>query len=151
MCLLKFGLILHITGITMMVELTVANFMAYQSIWRLLPNEQEKASLVLKATERFPLLQIVGGALILAGGITMLVAFNGAIMHMAWFKLKMILLLIIIANGINIGRMMKRIRKMDKLNDAASVAEMRRRIMRFNILQRLTFLFIFVVSIVQFN
>jgi len=158
--ILKIGLIVHITGITMMVGGMVANFVAFQQLWKFLQQEREKALLIVKAVSRFPRLQVIGGGLILAGGITMMVAFQGAFMHQTWFKIKMGLLVVIILNAVFIarpaGRKLRVILSGNAGGDAAGgavaqekVLEVKRGMTLFYLLQFLLFLGIFTLSVFQ--
>lgn len=98
--LFNLGLVCHITGIAMMVGGVLANFVAMAQLWKFLPAEKGKAQVIAKAIARFPIVQGLGGFLIISGGVMMMIFFHGLPMHQAWFKVKLILLLLLILNAI---------------------------------------------------
>lgn len=156
--LLNSGLVVHLVGITTMVGATLSNFIAYRQLWKFLPNEKANASLVIKATSQFPLLQLIGGGMILTGGITMMIALHGILMAQLWFKVKMGFLALIILNAIvnarPAGKKLRRVLAGDVqagISEHAAVRSIKSRIFMFYTLQLLLFLGIFILSIFRFN
>jgi len=154
--LLPFGLALHLAGITMMVGTFLAGYLNSRQLWRFLPHEREKALIVSKATSRYALFQMAGGALILLGGIGMMIAVHGVFMRQGWFQVKMVLLALLIVNAAVIARpAAKKLRRMlagqEDGMDVLVLTTTRRRLMVFYGLQLGLFLTIFVLSAFKFN
>ena len=155
---LKLGLVLHITGIVTMAGIFLASFIAYQQFWKLLVTEKEKALIVFKVISRFQVIQIIGGALILTGGITMMLALHGVLMSAFWFKIKMGMLLLLILNAVFVARpaglKLKQLLAPEQADEFAvslKVNPVKQRVTLFYSLQFLFFLIIFILSSFQFN
>jgi hypothetical protein len=152
--LLNTGLVLHISGISLMVGMTIANFVTYRQLWKLLAQGKNKVSFLTATGALFFKLQILGGVLIILGGILMMIAFHGLIMHQIWFKVKLLLLLLLIVNaalnarpaGIQLRRFIAA-----EQADPGDLTKARRLFDRFHIFQFLIFLGIFVLSVFRFN
>jgi hypothetical protein len=97
--LLNTGLALHISGISLMVGMTIANFVTYRQLLQLLAQGKDKVLSLTATGALFSKLQILGGVLIILGGILMMIAFHGLIMRQIWFKVKLLLLLLLIVNA----------------------------------------------------
>lgn len=156
--MVKFGLVLHLMGITLMVGTTIANFAAYQQLWKYLYREKDKATMVINVTKRFPMLQGIGGILIIAGGATMMSAFHGVVIHQFWFQVKLAVLLLIIINPILLMRPAAiKLRHMLSIQqpvaaiNPADVDMVRRRLVLFHSLQLTFFLVIFILSAFRFS
>lgn len=100
MTTLKLGLVLHLSGIVMMVGMTIAAFVLQWQLWNVIPFGKEKARPLFKAGKRINLLQGLGGLFIIAGGVTMMAALHGVVMYQSWFKMKLVLLGLIVLNAL---------------------------------------------------
>ncbi len=155
--LLKSGLVVHLIGISMVVGATVASFSTYHHVWQVVYNEKSKALLLIKTATRLRLLQIIGGIFILTGGIMMVSASHGFVTQQTWFKIKMIVLLLIVLNPFLIARpaAIKLLKTLDHQKETASEAVaingIKRKLNWFHILQLLFFLVIFILSAFRFN
>lgn len=154
--LLPLGLVLHLTGITMMVGSFLAGTFSSRQIWNYLPDERDKALIVSRATSRYAFLQMAGGVLILIGGILMMTAVHGVFMHQAWFQVKMALLGLLILNAAITARpAAKRLRRMlagqEEVTNPFAMAMIQRRLMIFYVLQLGLFLAIIVLSAYKLN
>ncbi len=156
--IIKTGLVLHLAGITLMVGITIANMAAHQQLWKLLIGEKEKALMTLRATARYPMLQMTGAILIILGGIVMMIGYHGVIMQSLWFKIKLVLIALIILNQLFIGMpMAKKLRKIffvyqtENVTDLSGIASIKKRLLTFNRLQLVFFLLIFILSSFRFS
>jgi hypothetical protein len=155
--MLKTGLALHITGIVMMVGFTLATLVAYLQFWRYFKNGQNNLSPILSFVSRAKALQMIGGLLTITGGIIMMVAFHGTIMHMLWFKIKMSVLVLIILNAIVTGRIAKKIKfslapdQLDTQVGHYTTRDMKWKLTLSYSFQLAFFLIIFVLSAFKFN
>ncbi|HWB91302.1 MAG TPA: hypothetical protein VG605_05600 [Puia sp.] len=151
---LPLGLVLHISGITMMAGTIFAGFLTNLQLWKCLPDEKDRALTIFRVTSRFRVAQAVGGLLIIVGGVMMMLAVHGAFMHQTWFKIKLAILAFLILNMIVLerpaARQLKQMLYRDRLDAAVMVATMRRT-MTFYLLQLGIFVLIFVISAYKFN
>lgn len=154
---LKSGLVLHFIGIVTMVGFTLASYAAYYQLWRFLPEEKSNALVIIKATARFQFLQMIGGVLIVLGGIMMMIAYRGTIMHTLWFRIKMVVLLAIILNAFVLGRpamaALKSFLAETLSNHAAhdNMERIKRKLNYFHATQLAFFFIIFVLTAFRFN
>ncbi|HEX9511865.1 MAG TPA: hypothetical protein VF939_15345 [Puia sp.] len=156
--LLQTGLVLHITGIIMMVGVSLAEFVASRQLWMFILTDKDKARTILRTTSSFSLLQGIGAVLIIAGGILMMAAFHGAIAGQLWFQVKMVLLLLILLNFLVIARPAKR--KLRKLlngtTEAPAIGQeaipaIKKRLTIFQATQLVLFWLIIVLAVFKFN
>lgn len=147
--LIKTGLFLHLTGIVMMVGTTIAGISTHLRFQKLLIREKDKAFMALKATDRFPALRGAGAALVLLGGVIMMVGYNGVIMQLLWFKIKLVMIALIILNQLFFG--MSLVRKLKSESDPAAIATTVKKLTAFNGVQIGFFLLIFLLSSFRFG
>ena len=103
--LIRTGLFLHLTGITLMVGTTIAGMSAHLRFRKLLISEKEKAFMALRATDRYPALQATGAIVVLLGGVIMMIGYRGVIMQLLWFKIKLVVIALSNLNGAAPGQM----------------------------------------------
>jgi|SRR6185312_2554828 len=154
--LLPLGLVLHISGITIMAGTFFAGFLTNYQLWKYLPYNKDQALPIVRATSRFRIAQAFGGVLIVVGGITMMMAVHGAFMHQTWFKVKLGILGLLILNMIVLERpAAKRLKQFLRSENAqpnpVTLVATRRRLTLFNALQLGLFLVIFIISSYKFN
>ena len=153
---LPLGLVLHLSGIVMMVGTLFAGFLTNQQLWKCLPHDRERALTIARATARFRLAGAVGGLVIVAGGVVMMIAVHGVFMHQVWFKIKMGMLGLLIVNMIVVERPAgKKLRRIlhggEGPVEHVGVVAAKRRLLAFYVVQLGLFLLIFVVSAYKFN
>ncbi|MBS1606848.1 MAG: hypothetical protein JST42_29605 [Bacteroidetes bacterium] len=154
--LLPLGLVLHISGIVVMVGSLFAGYLTNLQLWKCLPYDRDRALTIVRATAPLRMAGGVGGIVIVAGGILMMTAVHGAFMHQVWFKVKMGILAVLIVNMIVLERPAgRRLRRMlydgQAPVDHMAMSATRARIRFFYLLQLGLFLLIFVVSAYKFN
>lgn len=154
--LLPLGLVLHISGITMMVGTLFAGFLTNQQLWKCLPYDRDRALTIVRATAPLRVAGAVGGIVIVVGGILMMTAVHGAFMHQTWFKVKMGILVLLILNMIVVerpaGKKLRRLLYGDvRPVDHLAMAAAKRGMLFFYLLQLGMFLLIFVVSAYKLN
>ena len=147
----------HITGICLMAGVTVVDFILTRKFWTFYAKDPQQGILVKQMTNRLPLLVIVGTVLILLSGVGMMAATNGVFDTMLWFRVKMILVLLVILNGVINGR-----RLAGRLNrvlasavpqsaDEQPLKRIRKNLDLFYISQLILFFIIFFLSAFKFN
>jgi len=152
MTTLKLGLVLHLSGIVMMVGMTIAAFVLQWQLWSIIPHGKEKAYPLFRVSKRINLLQGLGGLLIIAGGVTMMIALHGVVMYQSWFKIKSVLLGLIILNALFLlmpaGKKLRRLLTGTSLYES-DLSPIRNRLLLFYVLQLSFFLLIFILSAFQ--
>jgi len=147
--LIKTGLFLHLSGITMMVGTSIAGMSAHLRFRRILVSDKDKAFVTLKTTDRYPALQAAGAILLLLGGIIMMIGYRGVIMQLLWFKIKLVVIALIILNQLLFGISLSR--KLRRESDPAAIVAIMKKQTVFNGLQIVFFLLIFFLSSFRFS
>ena len=151
---LHWYLVLHITGFTMMAGTIVADFAINRRLGKYLIHDKMKAVSMLESAAAFPALIGIGALLLLTTGIGMVIVFKGAIARMLWFRIKMILVVLVALNGALVLR-----RQGDKLRGLLAqsgngtngqILALSRTRSVFSVIELLLFLAIFVLSVFQF-
>ena len=96
---LHWYLVLHITGFTMMAGTIVADFAINRRLGKYLITDKTTAVSMLESSAAFPALIGIGALLLLTTGVGMVIVFKGAVTRMLWFRMKMILVVLVALNG----------------------------------------------------
>ncbi|GGB00422.1 hypothetical protein [Puia dinghuensis] len=151
---LQLDLVLHITGFTMMAGFILADFVINRRLTRYLLTDKPRAASVMESVAVFPRLIGIGAALLIVTGIAMVVIFKGVIAQMLWFKIKMLVVLLILLNGgIVLRRNSNRLKSLLQTNDDrhnGNILQVKQRLGVFQGVELLLFLIIFVLSIFKF-
>ncbi len=102
--LLHFGLLFHIIGFTLVGGSTVVSFTMYGQFWKQYAQDKSKGVAVILATSKVSVITTIGLLLLVVSGISMMLITRGAFGAQVWFRIKMIILLIIIINAVIFGR-----------------------------------------------
>lgn len=151
---LHWYLVLHITGFTLMAGTIAADFAINRRLGKYLLSDKHKAISILEGSAGFPALIGIGGLLLLTTGIGMVVLFKGAVAQMLWFRIKMILVVLVALNGSLVLR--KQAGKLKLLlADTGSagnnqILALSRTMGIFHVIELLLFLAIFFLSVFQF-
>jgi hypothetical protein len=146
----------HIIGITLLAGTTVVDFLLTRKFWVIYARDRQEGILVRKMSDRLPLLIGVGMLLLLLSGVGMMVVFHSVFGAMLWFRIKIVLVLLVLLNGV-LGR-----RQGAKLNrllmtsvsqpaDERSLDRTRKNMNLFHIIQLTLLLVIFFLSAFKFN
>lgn len=149
---MEFYLVLHITGFTMMAGGILAYVTIYRRLGKYLLSDRSRAMNMLDGIAALPRLIGIGGLLILVTGIGMLFVFKGSIAQMLWFRIKMILVVLVILNGsLIIRRKENRLKDLLVSNGAnGRILALRRQVTIYHAIELLLFLLIFILSVFQF-
>jgi uncharacterized membrane protein SirB2 len=93
-------LTLHLAGLVIMAGTTIVDYVVFRAFLKL-PDGQRQ---VVVVTAKFSRLIGIGAALLILTGIGMMFLTNGAFGEQRWFRIKFALVLILIANGLIVGR-----------------------------------------------
>lgn len=151
---LQLDLVLHITGFTMMAGTILADFAISRRLNKYILSDKAKAVTILETTAGFGRLIGIGAALLVLTGVGMVIIFKGVVAQMLWFKIKMVLVLLIILNGTLVLRRgsnrLKSLLQPDDPRHNSRISSLKDRLSAFHGLELLLFLIIFVLSIFRF-
>lgn len=102
--ILNIFLTLHIIAISMVVGVTIVNYIAFKQFWRLFDKNRQQGLTSLKGISTFQMVGLTGMALLLLSGIAMLWLFQWSFISLLWFKIKLLIVLLVFANGLTKGR-----------------------------------------------
>jgi hypothetical protein len=151
---LSIYLVLHITGFTMMAGTILADFAVNRRMNRYLINDKMRAAGILDSVAVFPRLIGIGGALLLVTGIAMVITFKGTVAQMLWFKIKMVLVVLVALNGTFVLRRSgNRLKMLLQANDDrknGAILSLKQRMSVYHVIELLLFLLIFILSVFKF-
>lgn len=151
---LHWYLVLHITGFTLMAGTIAADFAINRRLGKYLLTDKSKAMSMLEAAGGFPALIGFGGLLLLTTGIGMVVLFKGTVARMLWFRIKMILVVLVILNGSVVlrrqGGRLKVLLTESSNGGNNQILALSRTMSIFHVIELLLFLAIFFLSVFQF-
>ena len=151
------ALVIHIIGFTMMAGITLADFVTTKQFWKQYANDKPKAIAINSAMSKFPKFFGIGIILLILSGIIMMAITNGAFGEQTWFRIKFALIILIIVNGLAIGRRQgTRLRKLllpgtPDENTNVKFLKVKSTLNWFHITQITLFTMIFVLSVFKFN
>jgi hypothetical protein len=146
---LNLCLVLHITGFTMMAGSVLADFSIYRRLNKYLIADKQKALTILEGPAKLPVFIGVGAVLLILTGIGMVSIFRESVTSMLWFRVKMILVLLVVLVGIVLARPGAiRLRATLLQNeDNRRIEGLGRNLRNIYILQLILFLSIFILSV----
>jgi Predicted membrane protein (DUF2214) len=145
-------LVLHITGFTMMAGTIVADFTINRRLNRYLITDKGKALHILDGTAGLLALVGIGAILLIATGIGLVAIFRETVTSMLWFRIKMVLVVIVVVNGVALAKptSMKLRNVLVENSGAGPIEALKNRLRNVYVLQMLLFLIIFVLSVFKF-
>lgn len=150
------ALVTHITGFTIMAGTTLVDYLLFKQFWKQFVKEKAKGLAISEAISVLPVLFGIGIVLLIISGVTMMAMTNGVFGEQLWFRIKFGLVILIILNGLLVGR--KQGSKLRKIlsedtsgeNDVR-LLKIKRNLNSFHISQMLMFITIFILSVFKFN
>lgn len=148
---------LHIIGITLLAGTTVVDFVLTRRFWAFYAKDNQAGVLVRKMTDKLPLLIVAGIVITLLSGIGMMTILHTVVGAMLWFRIKIGLVLIVILNGIIVGRRLNT--RLNKLLVSAgtpsvnegSLNQVKKNLHLFHLTQLTIFFIIYFLSAFKFN
>ncbi len=153
--ILKTFLFLHLLGLIMIAGSTLINFLNYKQFWKQYAIDREKGIIIMQIISRLTVLTAIGGVVLILSGIGMMAATRGVFDQFTWFKIKMVILLLLILNVVLVGR--RNFARLQKTVKAAGeqstgvMAYLKRNISRFQYAQITFLLLIILLSIFKFT
>lgn len=147
---------MHITGLSMVAGIVLAGFLANRRFWKIYVADRVRAVAILDLTARFPMAMGIGMLLLLVSGIAMMAQVHGVYGEQLWFRIKMIMFLLVIVNGImgrRLGLKMKPVLQSASSNDnvSTSLEPLKARLNLYYIIQLLLLLTIFSCGVLKFT
>jgi hypothetical protein len=151
--LYNISLVLHITGLTLMAGTTVADSILYRQFWKQYNSNPIQSTGTLQASGKLAVLFGLGFLLLLASGITIMALTHGLYGEQLWFRVKMVLVVAILVNGLAVGRRTGlAIRKaVIQASGNVTLSALRRRLALFHFLQLVLFIAIYIMGVFKFN
>lgn len=148
-------LTLHLAALTVMAGTTLIDFITYQIFWKLLDQKKEASTDLLQLMNRLPRLLGIGAAVIITTGMGMMVLTHGVYGEQLWFRIKFGLVIVLILNGLLVGRRqgmrLRKLLKDDTADITGGISKVRRNLSRFHLMQLAIFLTIIFLSVFKFN
>jgi len=155
--ILHTSLVVHIIGVSMVLGITIANYVAFRQCWKLYGTHKEQGLSAFQAVSKFQIVGITGLLLLILSGIIMLYLFQWTFYELLWFKIKLCLVLLIFINGFTTGRI-QTLKLMAFLSEVSATGEspkdialLKRNLRIFHLTQLLLFFLIIVVSVFRFS
>src|SRR6185369_4483550 len=151
------GLLLHIIGFTTAAGVTLVSYIASQKFLPLYTQDKEKGYAILQAASKLPRVAWVGLVLLIFSGVLMIATSGGGYGQLSWFRIKMIIVLLIIAVSLFVKRKLdKRLSEyvLDDIahgNKAQQIGPLVRRIGYVQLCLLSFFIIIFVLISFRFN
>ncbi|RBL91098.1 hypothetical protein [Chitinophaga flava] len=150
------SLLVHITGLAMMAGLVLAGFLANRRFWQVYQQDRVKAAAIIDLTSRFPMMMGIGFLLLLLSGISLMAQVHGVYGEQLWFRVKMLLLLLLVLNGF-VGRRLGMKMRPHLLASASGqeihtdLAPMKGKVTLFYVVQLLLLLLVFICGVFKFS
>ena len=156
--LYQIALITHIIGIAMLAGSTLVDYVLVKQIWKQYAEDKFKAISLNEAVSKLRILFGLGILLLIISGVAMMGVTHGVFGEQIWFRIKFCFIIIIILNGLAIGR--RQGLKLTKIlseemtlgrNSEMALLKVKGTISLFHFSQMIFFLIIFTLSVFKFN
>ncbi|MFL5743459.1 MAG: DUF2269 family protein [Niastella sp.] len=148
-------LILHLSGLTLMVGTTVASFVTFRAFKNRFNQKSESSTGLLQLLSNLAPVKGIGGILLILSGIGLTYITGWVFLHMLWLQVKLCLILLLPLNEILIGnKQQKKLKTAFFENNPDSTAVIKIAIPKISIfytIQLLLFFGIFVLAVFKFN
>ncbi|WCT09837.1 hypothetical protein [Mucilaginibacter jinjuensis] len=147
-------LMLHLTALVLMAGTTLVDYMAYTSLWKSF-ERSERPEALLNVIAKLPRITGIGAALLILSGIGVMALTHGVFGEQLWFRIKFGLVVVLILNGLLIGRRqgnkLRKLLQISGLMFTGEVSLIKSRLNTFHLLQLLLFVLIIFLSAFKFN
>jgi hypothetical protein len=153
----QMALVAHVVGITIMAGTTLIDFITFKTFLKAYRTNRANGLLLENYLYRLQRFLGIGMLVILASGILMMVRLHEVWGAQLWFRIKMVILLLIIINGLGLRRILgSRLKKLlaREISGTSESEEFRVLKLRFSVvqvIQMLLFVTIYVLSVFKFN
>lgn len=138
-----------------MAGTTLVDFMAYRSLWKIITAKKELSVGLLQLMAKLPRIIGIGAAVLVSTGIGMMLLTHGVFGEQLWFRIKFGMVVLLMLNGLIVGRRLgTKLRKL-LANDGPAFTEqvnaIRGSLTRFHLVQLSIFFVIIFLSAFKFN
>jgi hypothetical protein len=148
-------LVSHIVGITIMAGATFIDFVTFNQFWKVYAGDKPQGLVLGNMTLKLQRFMGIGMLLIILSGVGMMYYLHQVWGQQLWFRVKMIILLLIIVNGLGLRRMvgsrLKRILSGDCQQFSEQLSGLRGKVLAIHYFQFVFFVIIFFLSVFKFN
>ena len=146
-------LLAHIIGLTLAAGTTVISFLLNRRFWKFYGTDNVIALTLMELGTRFSRVIGIGIGLLLLSGVFMMYLTKGVFAGQLWLKIKIVLVLVVIANSFVVKALEKRVKTRVKamLASKESVGGLQRKVTAFYLAQLFLFLTIFVLGVFKFT
>jgi hypothetical protein len=151
------ALVTHIIGLTMMAGTTLMDYVIFKQLWKQYALDKPKALAIGEATVKLQIVFGIGFLLLVISGVTMMYITHGAFGEQTWFRIKFGLIILIVINGLTMGRRQGvKLRKLlpeeiSGINVGDKLLKVKDSLNIFHISQMAIFITIFILSVFKFN
>lgn len=155
--LLHAGLALHLIGLASATGTTIASYIISLQFRIQYAQDKQKGFAIIQATSKLPMVAGMGMLLLILSGVMMMAATNGFYGEQLWFRIKMILVVLVIGSSIFLTRRLgKRLAEwvpddMIHGNRAGQIENLAARVAYTQLFLLSLFIVIFVLSTFRFN
>ena len=153
--LLQSFLLLHLIGFMLFAGSTVADFVAFRQFWKQYGSDKTKAAAILQGMSKFPGVIRIGIITLVLTGVGMMAVTHGAFGEQLWFRIKFGLVVVVILNGVLVGRRQGvQLRKIAEENTHEAIEKaqkIRSNLSLFHTIQFTLFFVIVLLSVFKFN
>ena len=107
MILLNICLIIHLSGLALMLGTTIAETVTFNVFSKSFKKDALPSLNLLALMDKFSALLGIGAAFLILSGTGMMIITHGAFAHQIWFKIKLALILTLVLNGFLAGTRLK--------------------------------------------
>jgi len=144
--------VLHLTGIVLLGGTTFLNYIISRQLWGYVEADRNRAVIINSTTLVFGRLTGIGGAITILSGVAMVAIFHGVVASQLWFRIKMILVLLIIINSLLFARPQSlKLKKLLPEGDISELSALRKKSAAYYAIQLAMFLSIILLSVFRFG
>jgi hypothetical protein len=155
--LYQIALTIHIVGLSTVAGATLVDYIFGRKLWREYFDNQVKAVAINEARSGITVVFVVGFALLILSGVTMMGITTGAFASQIWFKIKFGVIVLIITNDVIVrkryGSKLSRLLSEESTDASSKLAllEIRNAMTLFHFSQCIFVLIVFILSVFKFN
>ncbi len=153
--ILRVLLVLHITGIVIMAGTTMIDYLTFKTFWQFADQGDARSLGLIPLMAKYGAFIRTGATIIILTGITMLSLEKGGSLNQSWFKVKMVLVFLLVLNGLFVGNTQgHKLRETVTANASdfmQHTLHIRESMSRFYLLQLTLFFSIILISLIRFD
>jgi hypothetical protein len=153
--LLQLFLLLHLAGFALLAGTVLTNYLVSLQCWKYVETNKPKELAINSSILILERIIVIGGIITVLSGISMVLILHGAVLSQLWFRIKMLVLILIILNNAIVAR-----RQSSKLNSlltgqhnihTSDPAAIRLNLSRYYVTQFVLVFTIMILSVFKFD